>query len=136
MKDGIDCINVYSKGKTQLGRDLSNFAHTPFNGNGRHFASVEGWWYWFITGKKHHYLCTLWGFRAKKEGKKFPQIFKVTPVILKQVYRTKLALNLEIAKTLKTSSLPFTHFYEYWGKIVLTHWQWTGELWNEIKKEM
>lgn len=28
--DGIDHINVYSKGKTELGKLLSNFARTPF----------------------------------------------------------------------------------------------------------
>ena len=28
--DGIEHINIYSKGKTELGRLLTNFAQTPF----------------------------------------------------------------------------------------------------------
>ena len=28
--DGINHINVYSRGKTEIGRFLSNMAHTPF----------------------------------------------------------------------------------------------------------
>lgn len=40
--DGIDHINIYSKGKTTLGRMLSNFACTPFTHpeDGK-FASIE-----------------------------------------------------------------------------------------------
>ena len=45
--DGIDHINVYSKGKTVLGRALSNFSYSririPFLGT---FLSVEAFWYW------------------------------------------------------------------------------------------
>lgn len=28
--DGVDHINIYSRGRTPLGQALSNFAHTPF----------------------------------------------------------------------------------------------------------
>ena len=28
-KDGIDHINIYSKGKTELGKYLSNFTYAP-----------------------------------------------------------------------------------------------------------
>lgn len=66
--DGITHINVYSKGKTELGRLLSNFSHTPFYGNDILFNSVEGWWQWFTTGKEYDYLKYLYGFKAKKRG--------------------------------------------------------------------
>lgn len=135
FSDGIDCINVYSRGKTPIGRILSNFAHTPFKGNGLQFESVEAWWYWFTTGKKHDNLCSFWGFRAKKEGKQYPRVFEVTPDILREVYKLKVACNPQIKEMLKESHLPFTHYYEYGSKIVETDWQWTGELWNEIREE-
>src|SRR5947207_686256 len=41
-------LNVYSKTEDALGRALSNFAHTPFELDGVHYASVEG----FYTGLK------------------------------------------------------------------------------------
>lgn len=43
--DGIDHINVYSGGATELGRLLTNFAHTPFENEYGKFESVEGFWY-------------------------------------------------------------------------------------------
>lgn len=51
--DGIDHINVYSQGKTKLGRLLSNFANTPFEipGLGR-FQSVESYWYYGSREKR------------------------------------------------------------------------------------
>lgn len=136
FKDGIDCINVYSKGKTSIGRALSNFAHTPFKGTTLHFESVEGWWYWFTTGKKYDHLASLWGFRAKKEGQKYFKERDITPSILKKVYELKVAHNANIRQMLIKSHLPLTHYYEYDSKIVKTRWQWTGELWNEIREEL
>lgn len=51
LMDGIDHINIYSKGKTALGINLSNFARTPFVlkdkfNNEIRFSSVESWWYY------------------------------------------------------------------------------------------
>ena len=48
--DGIDHINVYSKGKTELGRMLTNFAYIPFEYKGIKYASVEAWWYCYLLG--------------------------------------------------------------------------------------
>ena len=48
--DGRTHVNVYSRGRTSLGRDLSNFAHLPFELDGLAFASVEGFWFWLVTG--------------------------------------------------------------------------------------
>ena len=44
--DGMTHINVYSKGKTEIGRWLSNFAYSPIDlGNEGYFSSIEGYWY-------------------------------------------------------------------------------------------
>lgn len=66
--DGKDHINIYSKGRTKIGRLLSNFAYTPFNHleDGK-FISVEGYWYWLST--KDEKLRNLSGFNAKKYGR-------------------------------------------------------------------
>jgi hypothetical protein len=46
-EDGVTHINIYSKGKTELGRWLTNFSYSPFNHPeyGK-FLSMEGFWYW------------------------------------------------------------------------------------------
>ena len=74
--DGIDHINIYSKGKTELGRLLTNFAHTPFTFplHGA-FSSVEAFWYYAKTGFLHPQLKPLYGFRAKEEGKKYAIVY-------------------------------------------------------------
>lgn len=70
--DGVDHINVYSRGRTGLGRVLTNFAHTPFTvpEHGT-FASVEGYWYWLQcpAGAARERLRPLHGHRAKQIGR-------------------------------------------------------------------
>lgn len=135
MIDGVDHINVYSKGSTELGRLLSNFAHTPFTGGGRRFASVEGWWHWYCTGKKLHHLANLYGFKAKKEGKKHKRIVRAPDrEVLFLVYERKIECNHYIHEMLVESTLPFTHYFNYGYKIVQTEWEWTGSLWNEVRE--
>ena len=92
--DGINCINIYSKGVTELGRLLSNFARIPIHGNGHIFASVEAWWYWYTTGKVHHHLKNLHGFKAKEEGRKLQKVQSVTPEIFRQIAVLKLDQNV------------------------------------------
>ena len=131
-------INVYSKSDSKLGRLLSNFAHTPFVGGGRTFASVEAWWYWYTTGKKHGELCGLYGFAAKAAGRKYTQVAAVTPAVLKQVYLLKLAAHPDIREMLLASGdEPFDHFYVYDGvKVPATRWLWTAKLWAEVRAEL
>jgi len=131
--DGIDHINVYSKGVTELGRLLSNFAYTPFTGGPHTFASVEGWWQWYCTGKQHYDLKTLYGIRAKSAGKQYTRTQTPTKEVLFKVYCCKIECNPEIRTMLIQSTLPFTHYYNYGGKIVHTQWEWTGSLWNEVR---
>ena len=50
--DGIDHINIYSKGYTKLGRLLSNFTKSEFTHPiYGHFMSVEGFWYYIKLEK-------------------------------------------------------------------------------------
>ena len=75
IDEGVTHINIYSKSKLELGKLLSNFAKTPFThpvyGE---FASVEAFWYWLSTGKKHDSLKKLYGYKAKVEGKTFERV--------------------------------------------------------------
>lgn len=125
-EDGVDHINIYSKGKTELGVLLSNFAHTPFNyENFGKFASVEGFWYYYLTGCKHSKLKELYGWKAKQEGRKYSQdridqdgLTEEQKEVIKEAIRCKLRQNRYIVKMLAESHLPFKHYYEYGGKKV------------------
>lgn len=116
LNDGVDHINIYSRGRTALGRLLSNFAYSVFEHptHGK-FASVEGYWYYLKTGCQHyHELSGLYGFRAKSVGKKFESVghpdfdFQIELAMW-----CKVMQNPSIKEQLKESTLPFAHYYFY-----------------------
>lgn len=120
-KDGVDHINVYSKGNTLLGRFLSNFTEQPFNHpeDGK-FNSVEGYWYWLSS--KDDKLRKLSGYEAKKYGREIgakdwleDEEFKRK---IKLAIKTKINSNETMKKLLKNSDLPLTHYYVYGDKVV------------------
>ena len=117
--DGIDHINIYSKGQTELGRLLSNFAETPFEHPlFGYFESVEGFWYWSKTGKMHDDLRYLSGYDAKAIGKKYKEVFN--PAFekeIKECITLKIEQNRTLFEMLKASTHPFTHYYVYEDKI-------------------
>jgi len=120
--DGVTHINVYSRGQTQLGQLLSNFAHTPF----KHprfgfFASMEGYWYWVSCGgpkgeRSVEPLRRLYGASAKSVGRRLPKTdmdeeeFKQ---LIREGLRAKVEQNPQILNLLKLSALPFEHYYVY-----------------------
>ena len=132
--DGVDHINVYSKGKTLLGRQLSNFAFTPFDYNGKRFASVEAWWYWQGRNHDEKELRQLFGFKAKQIGRLLPRTPTPKTEELYTVYSAKLAAHPQIQQALNNSTLPFSHYYVY-NDITTpaTRWLWTAELWNNLR---
>jgi hypothetical protein len=137
-EDGVTHINVYSKGRTWLGRQLSNFAETPFKYDNHIFASVEGWWYWRQV--QDDKLLHLHGTEAKSIGRLLVlQSGKIpgAPTIgkLLEVYKAKVKYNPSIEKELRKNVLPFDHYYVMrGGKRINTHHQWTGQLWSEVLK--
>jgi hypothetical protein len=115
--EGIDHINIYSKSKLQLGRLLSNFAYTPFEIKpyGK-FNSVEGFWYYYLTGCKFNKLKSLSGFLAKQYGRKLPNYRepnKEDKEIILEAIRCKLRKHINIQTLLKKSILPIVHYYAY-----------------------
>ena len=116
-KDGVDHINVYSKGKTEIGRLLSNFAETPFTyepyGT---FKSVEGFWYYYFTDCENEYLKDLHGSAAKTAGKKvlkeaYGDVTEKDKEIVLEAIRCKLRQNRYILDLLVENDLPFEHYY-------------------------
>jgi len=71
-EDGITHINIYSKGKTEIGRFASNFAFSPFECEDGKFDSIEGYWYWLTinpSNPRRDELRKLYGFEAKRIGR-------------------------------------------------------------------
>jgi hypothetical protein len=119
--DGIDHINIYSQSKTELGRFLSNFAYSPFDhpedGN---FVSVEGYWYWL--GCKNDQLRTLYGAMAKKIGREYDAPDYIEDSEFKRKIKIAILIKIKNSNFLnmfKESTLPFLHYYNYKGKIVV-----------------
>lgn len=132
--DGIDHINIYSKGKTKLGRLLSNFASTPVDTVDGTFNSIEGYWYWLGCGARE--LRQLTGWEAKKFGRLMnaadynddPQFkLKIAVALL-----TKLIQNKELFEMFKGNELPFKHYYVYGDKVVIEpkEGKWILEVWE------
>lgn len=132
--DGTTHINVYSKGKTEVGRLASNFAHTPFNhpDHGR-FASIEGLWYWLTsTRDDRDQLRELHGAAAKSLGR---QLMSSSWVLDHRVHveaglTAKAATYPEIEETLKAAGLPLMHYYVcYDGQLIPRLDDWCYQWW-------
>lgn len=123
-EDGVTHINVYSRGATQLGRWLTNFSHHPFTyGPYGRFSSVEGFWYYYLTGCKCEQFRSLYGYRAKKEGQKYrgeridkSGLSDQDKEVLLEAIRCKLRQNRDVLKALTESTLPLAHYYYYGDK--------------------
>lgn len=118
QEDGITHINVYSKGKTELGRFLTNFAHAPFvHPEDGFFKSVEAYWYWLST--KDDSLRETYGFRAKELGRQLGGKDWLEDENLKTKIKDAIFLkifsNKKMLAEFKNSSLPFAHYYVYGG---------------------
>lgn len=136
--DGIDHINIYSKGATELGRLLSNFAHTPFICEDGEFQSVEGYWYWLAVPEEYREtLRNLCGYEAKSFGKKHREIDWVESDIFKSKILSaldcKLSQHKDIQTLLSDSHLPFKHYYIFGDKVYLepNKSKWILEFWEQ-----
>lgn len=137
--DGVDHINVYSKGQTVLGRRLSNFACAPFELDSKRFASVEAWWYWRQLPRDDPGLRALYGWQAKSFGGSMIHNCRKpdpTPDELIRVYRAKLDAHPALLAEVKASTLPFDYYYVYNGVRRDTPHRWTGQLWNRVRDEL
>lgn len=114
-EDGITHINAYSKGKTELGRLLSNFALTPFvHSKYGSFTSLEGFWYWAATGKIHGDLRTLHGYIAKALGKSYERVDNNTfELDILSASKCKVEQNNNLLLLLEKNELPLVHYYVY-----------------------
>lgn len=125
--DGVDHINVYSRGQTEIGRWLSNFSNTDITTEDGKFTSIEGYWYWLTTQEEE--LRGLSGWEAKERGKKFKKVkvYKEEEFISKICKAIDIKIKqraLEISKIV----LPLSHYYIFNGiKVPAKKYNWIIE---------
>ena len=113
--DGINHINAYSKGRTDLGRMLSNFYHSPFmHPELGQFASMEGFWFYIRNGCRDDVLRTLFGYDAKCYGSELPSVRTSNfESLIYEGLECKLEQNQEILEACLDNNLPYYHYYVY-----------------------
>lgn len=159
LLDGIEHINIYSKGETYLGRSLTNMSNIPFEFNNRKYNSMEGFFF-IVTG----YFLNLPDFKrnseivkklsscscydAKKIGGKLinhkpipDEKFDEFKAIYESALRCKIEQSPRILKELRESSLPFLHYYFYGEKdnakvIENPKHNWMIEIIQKIRTEL
>jgi len=153
--DGVTHVNVYSRGRTELGRLLSNFSNLPFIFEEQIYASVEAWWYvnslvlWGCvfdeeTREAVSSLKFMHGASAKTLGRGLHSLLLGTErtqppsrEVLKAVYHAKIDAYPRLKSDLLGCKLPFDHYYVMSERIVHTpKHRWTGQLWNEVRADL
>lgn len=122
-EDGFTHVNIYSQGKTHLGKMLSNFYEFKINTPDGKFMSVEAYWYWLGIEDcdEKEILRGLSGNQAKKTGVELSKTLrnrvddkfeeKIIKAIWYKVKRHKHMFG-------RFARLPFEHYYNYGGKVV------------------
>lgn len=116
-QDGLTFINIYSKAKTPAGRWLSNFSYFPFTCEDGKFSSIEGYWYWLLTGNES--LRNLYGWEAKETGRNSTTKTNLTSSSPEFIQKIKNALDIKLLACPYDIDLPITHYYMYEDKVVI-----------------
>jgi len=136
--DGYTHINVYSRGRTELGRFLSNFAHTPVKTPDGDFESLEGYWYWLKTYDEG--LRSLYGIEAKRYGRSLPVANskidrnRFKKAIVRKIYDHKEWLKDQ--PLWNDITIPLTHYYVYDGKKVEANGEWVIDILEQLRYDM
>ena len=142
-EDGVTHINIYSKGNTELGRLLSNMAEVGFDHPvAGYFRSMEGFWYYYFTGSQHDEFKVMSPWECKKTGKLLRDdridkegISDYDKAIILQAIGYKIKQSTEIIGLMLDSVLPFTHYYNYGGRVItLPHYNWMVDEFERIRK--
>jgi hypothetical protein len=118
-------LNIWSKSDEEIGRLMSNFAHTPFVLDGIFYASIEGFYAALLIQNntaRQAKVRQMWGIRAKHEiPKTKPQVLRYNGEsfqlgsqehigLIKRAIGAKLEAHLEIATAfIATRPRPIAH---------------------------
>lgn len=123
--DGIDHINMYSKGVTPFGQMLSDFFHSPVDTEHGCFESVEGLWYYLSLPDElpeKEQMRKFYGFFAKKKGREFRELAVKRGLSLIHDDRFEEKILAAVEAKIKANAylwkpeykgLPIMHYYAY-----------------------
>ena len=141
VDDGITHINIYSRGKTSLGRMLSHFQHMPFvHPAYGPFYSLEGFWFYMRSGMRHDELRYVSGFKAKTMGKQFPLV--TNPHFREDIVAAnyeKIKQNSQLYNAVRDSTLPFDHYYIFGPQSILVNAKvssWLVDAFEDIRQSI
>lgn len=142
--DGVTHYNVYTKGKTDLGRLLSNMSPMGINHpTYGQFRSLEAFWYYISTGERYEAFRNIYGYEAKIFSKDKEVVHRDDfREIFKGAMKLKVEQNPYLKRLFIESTLPFEHYY-YYGRdrdvkpkiILLPRHQWMMDYWTELRAE-
>lgn len=141
-QDGLGHINCWTKGRTSLGRELSNLSYRPFkhpvHGS---FASVEAFWYWLGSGKTANHLRPLFGHSAKSAGSLLKKVEIDQEEFRKEIctaIRCKIEQHADLRQEFVKSELPFLHYFVYGLTAVRprTNHNWQMEYLEQLRDEL
>lgn len=143
--DGVDHINFYSRGATELGRLGSHFARLQFtHPTYGTFESMEGFWY-FIKREEENdeeaeRLRYLHGYAAKEHGKtiKSRHLENFQRIVISGNWH-KFNQNPRLKALMVESTLPIDHYYVVGGGKVMVRpngFDWLVEGFENIRKHL
>ena len=120
-RDGIDFINVYSRGNTKLGRFLSNMYYAPIDTPYGRFDTIEGYWHYLAlpdTCPDKEQLMTADGFHARKIGQALREQYGTVQrddfeTLISSALLEKLSSYTDdwVEEYGKMDNLPLKHYY-------------------------
>jgi hypothetical protein len=111
--DGKTHINISMTGATELGRQLTHFAVTPFiHPIYGPFKSMEGFWHYIKCEEADDLFRTLSASKAKSHAKSKPTVFRENFIqIINEANFYKIEQTPGLKELMVESSLPFEYYY-------------------------
>lgn len=157
VNDGIDHINIYSRGKTKLGRFLTNMNDTPVNTEHGEFKSAESYWHWLklhslSPSPKLEIFRTLSSFESHQLSRKMMGVAddgiksQISAIVTSEVFRNhiknmitnKIKDNPQFLSLFRDNKVPYTHYYYYgsidYAKVIpLPQYDWIPQFLNDLE---
>lgn len=146
-QDGISHINIYSRGKTKLGKQLTNMYHFKFIYDNVEFISVEQAWHFYKFCKYPELANKILKLDSSFKCLDFAKANKQNDIdtqsvmfkeLMKDVIRTRLECDEPLMNLLRNSWLPFEHYYAYSSKIhdQRHKYEWLINIFEDFRTEL